>query len=68
MEGEQWLLDLGPAAHIKDHNAHSYLRTFPRSAFHMVVVPEVAKTGARDLCCINRRCSESAGSVTRAIV
>ena len=45
---------LGAATNIVDHDAHPYLRTFPRCEFHIDVVPDVAKGGARDLCCRNR--------------
>ena len=44
----------GAAPYVNDLDAHPYLRTFPRCAFHIDVVPEVAKGGARDLCCRNR--------------
>ena len=45
---------LRAATYVNDHDAHPYLRAFHACAFHIDVVPEVAKGGARDLCCRNR--------------
>ena len=44
----------GAATYVNDHDAHTYLRAFPRCAFRIDVVPEVVKGGERDLCCRNR--------------
>ena len=68
MEDAQERADLWPASHSKAHDAHPYLRTFPRGAFCIVVVPDVAKGGARDLCCMNRGCREGVGFTTSTIV